>query len=214
MYEAEQRSRAHYQKRARLYDWANRLAALLRGSSQMRERRESVARLAVQPGARVLEVSVGTGTNAPLILQRLGDSGCFVGVDISRAMLKRCQDKVTARGLDALLVEGEAAHLPFADESFDAVFHHGGFAEFGDKQGAVDQMIRVARSGARIVICDVGVPHDRKLPLPSKLLLRLQPEYDQPPPINLMPASAGDLEPSWSGAWYAIEFVKPQSTST
>ena len=211
MYEAESRSRAHYERRARLYDWANRLAALLRGASQMRERRSAVARLALQPGARVLEVSVGTGTNLPLLQERVGPSGSLAGVDISRAMLQRCRDKLRERGLEAFLVEGEAAHLPFADEAFDAVFHHGGIAEFGDKKGAVDDMVRIARPGARIVICDVGVPTDRKLSLLSRLLLRVQPEYERPPPLDLMPPNAVGLQLSWfhGNAWYAIEFVKP-----
>lgn len=207
MYDAERRSRTHYEARARWYDWANRFAALLRGTSQMRERRKAVARLGLQPGCRVLEVSVGTGTNLPLLADRLSAGGRPVGVDISRAMLRRCRQKAGRYGIAADLVEGEAAHLPFASETFDAVFHHGGFAEFGNKKAAVGEMMRVAKAGGTIVICDVGVPTDRKLPLVSRLLLRIQPEYAIPPPVDLMPPNA---TLSWyaGNSWYLIEFAK------
>lgn len=206
MYEAERRSRSYYEGRARWYDWANRIAALLRGVSQTRERRKAVERLALQPGHRVLEISVGTGTNAPLIAERIGAGGRLVGLDISRGMLERCRDK--AAGVD--LLEGEAAHLPLRTGAFDAVFHHGGFAEFGDKQGAVDEMLRVGRPSAMIVICDPGLRADRRQPLMSRLLLRLQPEYQQEPPLALVPPEAVDVQLSWfhGGAWYLMQFSK------
>jgi ubiquinone/menaquinone biosynthesis C-methylase UbiE len=211
MFEAERRSRTYYEGRARWLDWSNRFAALMRGVSQMKERRKAVDKLALKRGDRVLEVSVGTGTNAPLITEQVEPAGAFVGIDISRAMLRRCDDKRRRLGARADLVEAEAAHLPFAGRAFDAVFHHGGFAEFGDKQGAVDEMVRVARPGAKIVICDPGLPQDRKLPFMSRLLLRWQPEYAHGPPLSSLPSDAIDLQVSWfhGGAWYMIEFSKP-----
>jgi len=210
MYESERRSRDYYEGRARWYDWANRVAALLRGESATNERRKAVRRLNLKPGCRVLEVSVGTGTNLPLLEEQVGPGGRLVGVDISAAMLTRCRRKLRGRGLQADLMEGEAAHLPFTDQAFDAVFHHGGIAEFGDKRGAIEEMVRVAGSGARIVICDPGLPTDGKLSLASRLLLKLQPIYSQPPPVDLIPPTARDVRVSWfhGGAWYMIEFDK------
>ncbi len=211
MYETERRSRDYYEGRARWYDWANRIAALLRGVSGVRERRKAVRRLGLTPGDRVLEVSVGTGTNLPLITEHVGPTGRLVGLDISSAMLARCRKKMRGEVLEVDLLEGEAAHLPFADRAFDAVFHHGGIAEFGDRQGAIEEMTRVAKPGAKVVICDAGVPTDRKLGLTSRLLLKLQPIYEQPPPVDLVPSQARDLRLSWfhGDAWYMIEFVSP-----
>ena len=211
MYDAERRSRTYYEARARWFDWANRFAALLRGVSQMKERRKAVDRMAIAPGARALEVSVGTGTNVPLMAERVGAGGRVVGVDISRAMLKRCREKLGRYGVAADLIEGEAAHLPFAVEAFDAVLHHGGFAEFGDKRGAAAEMLRVARGGAKIVICDPGLDRDRRQPIMSRLLLRMQPLYEREPPLDVMPTQAVDLQLFWfhGGALYLIEFSKP-----
>ncbi len=211
MYETERRSRDYYQRRAPLYDWANRVASLLRGASDLRERRKTVRHLNLEPGQRVLEVSVGTGTNVPLMAERLGPDGRIVGLDISPAMLARCRDKLRRHRVQADLVLGEAAHLPFPDDAFDAVFHHGGIAEFGDTRGAIEEMFRVACPGAGVVICDVGVPADRPLSLVNCFLLRFQPAYDKPPPIDLVPSAARDVKLHWyrGGAWYMIEMTKP-----
>ena len=210
MQEPERRSRSYYQRRARIYDWSNRLAAFLRGASPTRERRKAVRRLRLKPGDRVLEVSVGTGTNLPLMAAETSGDVRLVGLDISRAMLDVCHEKSTRLGIAATLVEGEAAHLPFADGSFNAVLHHGGLAEFGDKATAIAEMFRVARSGARVVICDVGVPEDGRVSLVNRLLLRLQPEYNYPPPMHLMPPSAKDVRLRWffRGSWYMIVSAK------
>lgn len=210
-YSEERKSRDYYEGRARVYDWSNRVAAFLRGTSGARERRKAVRRLALEAGDRVLEVSVGTGTNVPLIARKTGDAGRIVGIDISPAMLEMCRQKVRTAGVCAELVVGEAAHLAFADDSFDAVLHHGGIAEFGDRRTAIEEMVRVARPGAKVVICDVGTPTDRKLSLVNRLLLKFQPEYDKPPPLDLVPEGMVGLRLTWihGGSWYAIEFAKP-----
>ena len=210
MYDRERRSRAYYDGRARWYNWSNRLAALLRGTSATRERRKPVRRLNLKLGDRVLEVSVGTGTNLPLIDHRMKGSGTIVGLDISRGMLGHCERRMVGR-VAVELVEGEAGHLPFADGAFDAVFHHGGIAEFGDRGAAIAEMYRVARPGGRIVVCDVGVPEDGRISLVNRLLLLTQPEYKQPPPMDLVPGEAQDVRLSWyfGGAWYMIDFTKP-----
>jgi ubiquinone/menaquinone biosynthesis C-methylase UbiE len=211
MYDKELRSRGYYQGRARWYDWANRIAAALRGVSGMNQRRRAVDRLQLAQGQRVLEVSVGTGTNVPLLAEPLGPEGRVIGLDISHRMLAQCRQKLERQAVRADLIEGEAAHLPFADASFDAVFHHGGIAEFGNKQGAIEEMMRVARPKARIVLCDAGLPVDRRLPLMSRLLLKFQPQYEQPPPLDLIPARAQDVDTDWfhGGSWYLVTFVNP-----
>lgn len=126
-------------------------------------------------------------------------------------MLAQCRAKIRTLGVTAELIEGEAAHLPFCDACFDAVLDHGGLAEFGDKQSAIQEMFRVVRPGGRVVICDVGVPQDGRASLVNRFLLRFQPEYNQPPPMHLVPAAAQDVCLSWyfSGSWYMIDFSKP-----
>lgn len=211
MFERERASLAYYERRARWYDLSNRVAAFLRGASSTRERRRAVRRLGLKPRQSVLEVSVGTGTNIPLIAEKAGASGLIVGLDISRGMLAVCRRKTRAHGVSAHLIEGEAQHLPFADESFDAVFHHGGIAEFGDRGAAINEMYRAVRPGGTVLICDVGVPADRPLSLVNRFLMLFQPEYQQGPPVDMVPLSAENVSLGWyfKGAWYMLRFTKP-----
>jgi ubiquinone/menaquinone biosynthesis C-methylase UbiE len=161
--------------------------------------------------AALSEVSVGTGTNIPLINRRVGTSGRIVGLDISREMLGVCVGKSTARHLAAQLVEGEAGHLPFIESGFDAVFHHGGIAEFGDRRRAIEEMYRVVKPGGRVVVCDVGIHENGWTPLMNRLLLRFQPEYNRPPPMDLIPDAAEAIHLRWyfGQSWYMIDFTKP-----
>ena len=211
MYERERRSRRFYERWAPVYDWNNRLAALVRGVSDMGSRRAAIRHLELKPGHRVLEVCVGTGANLLILAEHVGPTGRLVGLDISPGMLMRCRRRLNRRRLAADLIEGEAARLPIASQAFDVVFHFGGFAEFGDKKGAIEEMMRVARSGGKLVICDAGLPSDRRLPLVSRLLLKLQPLYAQEPPIDLIPSQVGDVRLTWfrGQAWYLIEFTNP-----
>lgn len=61
---------------------------------------------------RVLEVGIGTGRIAKPLQQRNFE---IVGVDISRGMLAKAQQK----GIEDLVM-GDANHLPFEDKTFDA----------------------------------------------------------------------------------------------
>lgn len=212
MYEDEIRALEHYGKRARMYDWANRVAATIRGTSGRNERLKAIDRLQLSPTDRVLEICCGTGTNLALMREAAGSTGALIGLDISRAMLLQARRKPSLAAASVWFVEGEASLLPFRDQSFDAVFHHGGFAEFGDQPRAIAEMIRVAKPGAHVVISDVGVPTDRKLSLVNRLLLKTQPVYNQHPPTALLPPSVRDASLTWigGGAWYLIAFTNPK----
>ena len=67
-------------------------------------------------------------------------------------MLKKCQRNLKKWHREANLFYGETESLPFKDESFDVVFHIGGINFFNDKSRAIRGMIRVAKSGTKIVI--------------------------------------------------------------
>jgi ubiquinone/menaquinone biosynthesis C-methylase UbiE len=213
MHDSDRRWRDFYNRWARTYDWGLRVWSLLRGFSDAGERRKLVSRLQSKPGERVLEVSVGTGSNLPLVADGVGLAGRMVGLDISLGMLRQCQKKLRRRRLKAELIEGEAAHLPFADDVFDGVLHFGGINEFGDKKTAIDEMMRVAKSGARIVISDEGLAPDKRASLRDRLLLRLNPLYAHGPPMELMPPQAQDIHLAWfrGDACYLIDFAKPHS---
>lgn len=210
MHESDRRWRDFYDGWAPRYDWGIGLGALLRGFSDTSERRKMVGRLGIQPGWKVLEVSVGTGANLPLMAEKMGGHGAMTGLDISSGMLRQCEKKIQRKGLTAALVEGEAAHLPFRYEAFDAVLHFGGINEFSEKKQAIDEMVRVAKPGARIVIGDEGFNPHKPVSLRNKIVAKISPLYDHEPPTDLLPSNTTDVRVSWfrSDACYMLDFAK------
>lgn len=55
-------------------------------------------------------------------------------------------------------VEGDAEHLPFEDESFDAVTISFGLRNVNDPMQALTEMLRVLKPGGRLVICEFSTP--------------------------------------------------------
>jgi ubiquinone/menaquinone biosynthesis C-methylase UbiE len=139
---------ALYDRIAPGYDLAEQLYQWFTGRKNFRH--ECLAELELKPGARVLEVGVGTGAN----LRYLPEDIDFYGLDLSWGMLRKCQRKVLRWKRNAHLFQGEAERLPFKVESFDCVYHLGGIHFFTDKLRAIKEMIWVAKPGTKIMIVD------------------------------------------------------------
>jgi len=172
-------------------------------------RGEYLQELRVGPGARVLEVSVGTGTNIPHIPP---DSEVF-GLDISWEMLRRCRKRLRKWRRDAELFQGEAENLPFRDAIFDVVFHVGGINFFNDRGRAIREMIRVAKPGTKIVIVDETekIVKDvyEKAPFSKKYYEKR--EIAVTSPVDLVPKEMLDLSSKeiGGGRLYCLSFSKP-----
>lgn len=101
-----------------------------------------------RPHARILEVGIGDGANLPL----LPPAWEVYGVDIARSQLAACLERrPTVQGR---LVWAEGENLPFPDHSFDAVYTIGGFNYFRDHTRALQEMRRVARPEAPVIVAD------------------------------------------------------------
>jgi ubiquinone/menaquinone biosynthesis C-methylase UbiE len=201
-----------------MYDWFSwgyrlfsRLAFAYIGMKEETGRREITDRLDPQ-GGKVLEVSIGPGVNLPYIIHRPDVSEVF-GLDISLGQLMRCQSYLRKQGWDVDLFLGNGEQLPFADESFGGVFHVGGINFFSNKKAAVDEMIRVAKSGARILIADEtekGAQGYEKFIPGFKASFGGQRKAIMPP-IDLIPETMLERRvfDVWKGWLYCIEFRKP-----
>jgi ubiquinone/menaquinone biosynthesis C-methylase UbiE len=78
-----------------------------------------------------------------------------VGLDTTPAMVARAkvlQQRHSCSNVEWVL--GDAANLPFPDRSFDVVTCRFAFHHMLDAAVALQEMIRVARAGAMIVVCD------------------------------------------------------------
>jgi ubiquinone/menaquinone biosynthesis C-methylase UbiE len=137
------------------YDDTQRVVCALTGIDRDAYVMSYLGLLEVKPGDSVLETSVGTGLN----FKYLPPGVRLCGIDLAREMLANCQSNLRRWHLQADLFLGNAESLPFADSSFDVVFHVGGINFFNDRAKAIREMIRVARPGSRILIADETEEH-------------------------------------------------------
>jgi len=106
-------------------------------------------RLEKTAGTRALVLDVATGTGRlPLALLAIPFfEGEIVGVDNSRGMLAVAAEKTDAFSGRIHLVEHDAAPLPFADDSFDAVTLLEGLEFVPDRAAALAELTRVLAPG-------------------------------------------------------------------
>ena len=142
------RVRAMFERIAPRYDAMNRL---LTGGLDQRWRRAALAAIAVGPSDRVLDLACGTGDLCELARRR---GARVVGVDFARAMLAGAQ----RRGVDAALVQGDAAGLPLADASVDALTCGFAFRNFVALGPVLRECARVLRPTGRLAILEVDRP--------------------------------------------------------
>src|SRR6516162_11029205 len=101
----------------------------------------------VAPGARVLEVAPGPGYLA-IELAKLGHYR-ITGVDISRSFVRMATEQAARAAVDAEFRQGDAAALPFADETFDFIVCRAAFKNFSNPVAALGEMHRVLRPGGK-----------------------------------------------------------------
>jgi SAM-dependent methyltransferase len=106
----------------------------------------TLARLVGAGPGSCLDLGCGTGIAVPVLLER---GWRVVGVDLSGDQLRVAQQRVGAPR--AWLVAADAAALPFADGSFDAVVSLLTHTDFDNPQRAFAEAARLVRRGGRLV---------------------------------------------------------------
>ena len=140
-----------YNRLAPLYSLSMK-AVFLPFGGERKARMEILEHLELK-GGRILEVSIGSGDNLSYLFELAGE-GEIYGIDISIGQLSRCRSLCMRRGWQVELFLATAEQLPFKTDTFDSVLHIGGINFFSNKQKAIEEMIRVARPGNKIVIAD------------------------------------------------------------
>lgn len=108
----------------------------------------------VTAGRRILDLGCGTGDDAIAMARQVGPGGEVVGVDLSEAMVQEARRRAGGLGLPLRFEVADALALPFADHSFDGCRADRVFQHLADPEGALAELVRVARPGAPIVVAD------------------------------------------------------------
>ena len=195
------------------YDDIQRVWSALSGMDRDAYVMSYLGLLEVKPGDTVLETSVGTGLN----FQYLPRGIRRTGLDLSAEMLLNCQANLRRWEMDADLFQGNAESLPFADASFDVVFHVGGINFFSDRAKAIREMVRVARPRSLVLIADETEEHVKgafeRSPILGGYFRRRTEKVTAP--TDLLPAEMQEvrLHSIRNGRFYALTFRKPAAAT-
>lgn len=139
-------NRVRYSLYAPIYDLTERF---LRNT-----RRRSHQLASIQPGERVLLMGCGTG----LDLDYLPDGVDVVAVDLSPAMVAKCQMRADSLGMNIRAEVMNAEQLALESNQFDVVILHLVVAVTPDPDACLQEAARVLKYNGRISIFDKFVP--------------------------------------------------------
>lgn len=108
-------------------------------------RNKLVKWLKIDSPNRILDVATGTGDLA-LTIQK-GTGADVVGYDLSQQMLNVGIEKVKRAGLQdkIQMIKGDAEHMPFKDNEFDAITAAFGVRNFENLEKGLAEMKRVVK---------------------------------------------------------------------
>ena len=129
-------------------------------------RRRALLRAGLRPGAKLLDVAVGTGLVAREAVRITGRPADIVGLDLSEGMLARVRQAVPIP-----LIQARAEALPLSDASFDFVTMGYALRHVADLAGTFAEFRRVLRPGGRLLVLEIGRPRSRIVHAPLQFYL-------------------------------------------
>jgi SAM-dependent methyltransferase len=110
----------------------------------------------IQPGQRVLDVGCGPGTDTIPLAQQVSPSGQIIGVDYDTMMIAEAKQRAQIAGVNRWVTHkcADAIELPFESDYFDACRSERLFEHLLNPAKALSEMVRVTKSGGRIVVLD------------------------------------------------------------
>ena len=144
---------------------------------------EFLARLAISPGTRMLDLGCGAGQIA-IPAARAGAQ--VTGIDIAANSIAQAQARAAAEGVTVRFEEADAEMLPYRDAQFDLVVSLIG-AMFAPRPALVaSEMLRVCRPGGRIAMAN-WTPDGH-----VGQMFKVIGAYVPPPPLMESPLKWGD----------------------
>ncbi len=119
-----------------------------------RLKRATYELLSAAPGQVVLDVGCGVGDDVRALAAIVGPTGQVLGLDLSQTLIAEAHARSKEKGLQTHFARGDSCHLPFPDDSFDAVRSERMLQHLREPQRAVNEMARVVKPGGRVVAFD------------------------------------------------------------
>jgi ubiquinone/menaquinone biosynthesis C-methylase UbiE len=200
-----------FKNKAKEYDKYQHLSFETFYQDETDVRNGMIDRLNLKSDSRVLEVNAGTGRDSILISKRLTKEGLLNVQDISRDMLMFCQEKLSTAEVPLEIHQGNASKLPYADNSFDAVYSFGGVGmnTYSNNKEAIAEMVRVTKLDGRIVFGGLSLAPWLRNTYFGKVLVNHNSHYANEILLNDLPIEARNLNLNWnlSGAGFVVDFT-------
>jgi ubiquinone/menaquinone biosynthesis C-methylase UbiE len=117
----------------------------------------TVDRLQLHPGAKVLDVCCGSGASAIPAAVQVGQTGSVVGADLADSLLHLARQKSQQQGLANIEFRcGDFTNLGLPSASFDAIICVFGIFFVPDMEAAVAELWRMLRPGGKLAITSWG----------------------------------------------------------
>jgi len=128
----------------------------------------------IAPGARVLDLASGAGSQTLSAARRVGAHGHVVASDISETMLQHVQENARAAGLDNVTTLAVAAEdIDAGTGHFDAVICRLGLMHFKEPTKALAAVRRAVKPGGKIAVLVYTTPASNQfMAKPMQILLR------------------------------------------
>jgi demethylmenaquinone methyltransferase/2-methoxy-6-polyprenyl-1,4-benzoquinol methylase len=119
-------------------------------------KRRLIRMAAPEAGEQALDLCCGTGDVAFALARR---GATVTGLDFSGPMLAVAGERSSKLEVPRpVFLQGDAQSIPFSDNSFDIVTVSYGLRNLASWERGVEEMLRVARPGGRLLVLDFGKP--------------------------------------------------------
>ena len=138
------------------YDFLNRLLSM---GIDIRWRNKLIELMKPLSPQHILDIATGTGDLAVLEARKLRPAK-VTGLDLSEGMLQVAKKKVREQNLEKIveLIQGDAEHMPFDDNTFDAITVAFGVRNFENLKAGLSEMRRVLKPGGTVFILEFSQP--------------------------------------------------------
>ncbi len=114
---------------------------------------QTIERLSLHSGERVLDVCCGSGASAIPAAVKVGSTGQVLGIDLATSLLELARNKSRQQGLNNIeFREGNFENLGLPSESFDAIVCVFGIFLASDLVAAIQELWRMLRPQGQLAI--------------------------------------------------------------